>query len=54
LEEELEFEGLESGEHTLLIRIANPLETGQPVRFANRSQDADVDGWLTLGMVKYP
>lgn len=43
--------GLGSGPRTLLLRVANPLPKGRPVRFANAAQDADVDGWLTLGTV---
>jgi len=35
----------------LLIRVVNPLKTGPPLRFANQTQDADLDGWLTLGSV---
>lgn len=37
-----------SGKYTIAIRIVNPLKSGQPVRFANRSQDIDVVGWLTI------
>ena len=32
----------------LALRIANPMPNGKPLRFANVSQDADRDGWLTL------
>lgn len=32
----------------VLMQIRNPLKGGAPVRFANASQDADADGWLTL------
>lgn len=35
---------------TLAIRIANPLSNGKPLRFANKTQDADVESWLTLGI----
>lgn len=34
---------------TLLLRIPNPLPKGPPIRFANKEQDQDVDGWLSLG-----
>jgi hypothetical protein len=30
------------------MQIRNPLKGGAPLRFANASQDADADGWLTL------
>jgi hypothetical protein len=43
--------GLEAGQHTLLLRVQNPLTNGVPFRFANDSQDADQPGWLTLGQV---
>ncbi|MFT5890338.1 MAG: hypothetical protein ACI9Y7_000428 [Dokdonia sp.] len=56
-------ESLDDGEYTFMIRIVNPLSEGitlpngtpkiypnaKPVRFANGTQDADLDGWLTLG-----
>jgi hypothetical protein len=32
----------------VLMQVPNPLKTGKPVRFANRLQDADRVGWLTL------
>jgi hypothetical protein len=35
----------------LALRVPNPLDKGNPVRFANREQDAAADGWLTLGDV---
>jgi hypothetical protein len=35
----------------LLLRVPNPMPGGRPVRFANAAQDADRDGWLTLGQV---
>ncbi len=33
---------------TVLMQVPNPLPNGKPVKFANRAQDADRDGWLTL------
>lgn len=36
------------GPPRVLMQIRNPLEGAAPVRFANASQDADADGWLTL------
>ncbi|MFK8056295.1 MAG: T9SS type A sorting domain-containing protein [Saprospiraceae bacterium] len=52
-----------NGSYTFLVRIINPLKEGfnlpdgtfkqyanaSAVRFANTTQDEDVDGWLTLG-----
>jgi Domain of unknown function (DUF4832) len=40
------------GKGLLAVRVPNALPTGNPVRFANKSQDEDLSGWLTLG--KYP
>ncbi|HEY1170355.1 MAG TPA: DUF4832 domain-containing protein [Verrucomicrobiae bacterium] len=33
----------------LMMRVVNPLPSGFPLRFANKTQDVDLDGWLTLG-----
>ena len=42
-----------NGTHTFVMKVNNPLDSisddAQPVRFANFTQDQDVDGWLTLG-----
>ncbi|HEY0186550.1 MAG TPA: DUF4832 domain-containing protein [Cellulomonas sp.] len=40
---------LPTGELQVVAQVTNPLTGGIPVRFANADQDADVDGWLTLG-----
>lgn len=40
--------GLPAGEYILALRVRNPLPTGRPIRFANRTQDAHVSGWLSL------
>jgi hypothetical protein len=37
--------------YRVLIRILNPAARGRPISFANETQDADVEGWLTLGRV---
>lgn len=39
------------GTYRVLVRVANPLPKGHPIRFANETQDRDVVGWLTLGEV---
>lgn len=36
------------GKYTLAVRVPNNLPKGLPIRFANTSQDRDVDGWLSL------
>ncbi|MGA4992346.1 hypothetical protein [Nonomuraea bangladeshensis] len=43
--------GLPKGDHTLVLRAANPLRNGVPLRFANADQDTTVPGWLTLGRI---
>ncbi len=40
--------GLRERDFTLVLRAANPLRGGVPLRFANATQDATVPGWLTL------
>ncbi|MFZ4508228.1 MAG: DUF4832 domain-containing protein [Fimbriimonas sp.] len=35
-------------EGKLLIRVPNPMPKGHPVKFANKDQDRDVVGWLSL------
>lgn len=32
--------------------MPNPMPTGKPVRFANKTQDEHLAGWLTLGEVE--
>ncbi len=41
--------GIPAGSYRILLQIPNPLPKGLPLRFANQTQDADRDGWLTLG-----
>jgi len=36
----------------LLLHVVNPMKSGFPLRFANQTQDADLDGWLTLGSIE--
>lgn len=44
---------LVDGTYTVLLKIRNPLEAlspnANPVRFANTTQDKDLEGWMTLG-----
>ena len=42
---------LPQSNYTLAIRIPNALPKGQPVRFANATQDRDLDGWMSLTKV---
>lgn len=42
---------LKPGLHRLLLRVPNPLPKGSPLKFANRTQDEHLPGWLTLGNV---
>ncbi len=51
-EDLLDLRGVVPGTYRLILRIPNPLTKGQPLRFANKSQDADLDGWLTLGELR--
>lgn len=44
--------GLRRGDYTLVLRAANPLRRGLPLRFANAGQDTTVPGWLTLGRTR--
>ena len=50
----LDVRGIKPGLYQLAMRVPNPLPTGSPVRFANKSQDADAPGWLTLGEYRAP
>jgi hypothetical protein len=52
--EAFDVHGIKAGLYKLAIRVPNPLPTGNPVRFANKSQDADAPGWLTLGEYRAP
>lgn len=45
----IELSGLRPGSYTVVAQVPNPMRGGQPLRFANASQDTTLDGWLTLG-----
>jgi hypothetical protein len=51
-EETLDLSTVAAGTYKLAVRVPNPLKQGQPVRFANATQDADAPGWLSLGRVQ--
>lgn len=40
---------LPRGAYRLLLGVPNPMSGGHPLRFANREQDQDLQGWLSLG-----
>lgn len=40
-----------AGTFTVLLRVAQPLPGGKPLRFANAEQDRTREGWLTLGTI---
>ena len=40
--------GLGKGKYKLVMGVANPMPEGKALRFADKNQDKDVDGWLTL------
>jgi hypothetical protein len=48
-DEKLDLKDVPAGKYKLAVRVPNKLPNGNPVRFANRTQDADAKGWLTLG-----
>jgi Domain of unknown function (DUF4832) len=50
----LDLNGLAAGDYQLVMRVPNRLPQGHPIKFANKSQDADLPGWLTLGSFKLP
>ncbi len=39
---------LQNGNYVLLLRVVNPLKGGKVLRFANKTQDQNLAGWLTL------
>jgi hypothetical protein len=47
--EEFDATGVPAGTYTVAVRVPNPLPKGNPVRFANATQDRDLPGWLSLG-----
>ncbi len=42
------------GRYAVLLSVPNPLPKGPPIRFANKEQDRDRPGWLTLGTIQLP
>jgi hypothetical protein len=48
------FIGAMAGESIVAVRVPHPLLGGPPVRLANTTQDADLPGWLSLGVVRIP
>jgi hypothetical protein len=50
--EALDVDGVAAGKYKLTMRVPNKLSNGHPIRFANKTQDADARGWLTLGEIR--
>ena len=50
-DETLSVRGVAAGKYKLAMRVPNKLSAGRPIRFANKTQDADVLGWLTVGEI---
>jgi hypothetical protein len=42
--------GLAAGQYKLLLAAQNPMTNGIPISFADTAQNADLAGWLTLGI----
>lgn len=40
------------GKYILAVRVPNQLPNGAPLRFANATQDRDLDGWLSLTTIE--
>jgi hypothetical protein len=49
--EALSVSGVPAGKYKVAVRVPNKLATGPPIRFANKTQDSDARGWLTLGKI---
>ena len=49
--DEVDLTDVSAGKYTLAVRVPNTLRNGLPIRFANTTQDRDVDGWLSLTSV---
>ncbi|MEO1525076.1 MAG: DUF4832 domain-containing protein [Planctomycetota bacterium] len=49
--DQIDLSNVKAGDCTLALRVPNPMPGGFPIRFANESQDADAEGWLSIGSV---
>jgi hypothetical protein len=49
--EALSVDGVPAGKYKVAVRLPNKLATGPPIRFADKTQDSDARGWLTLGKI---
>jgi hypothetical protein len=45
---------LPAGTYKLLLQVPNPMRNARGIYFANRSQDLDRAGWLTVGALEVP
>ena len=50
--ETLDATDVPTGSYQLAMRVPNPLLKGNPIRFANRTQDQHAAGWLTLAAIQ--
>ena len=50
--DDIDLSSIPTGRYTLAVRVPNSLPNGLPIRFANATQDQDVDGWLSLTTVE--
>ncbi len=50
--DELDLSQLARRKYVLAIRVPNALANGTPLRFANATQDQDLDGWLSLAEIE--
>jgi hypothetical protein len=48
-DEKIDLTGLAAGQYCIVLRVPNSLKNGHPVRFANQTQDQDLEGWLSIG-----
>ena len=44
----MDLSDLPKGKYTLAVRVPNTLANGIPLRFANATQDRDLEGWMSL------
>jgi len=51
--EELDLSDVPEGKYTLALRVPNTLPNGLPIRFANITQDQEIDGWLSLTKIDH-
>jgi hypothetical protein len=50
-EESFDVGRVKAGRYVVGLQVPSPLPKGKPLRFANKEQDEDFPGWLTLGRI---